>query len=75
MFDIKCINCKFFKPRDGECERGNEEENCKEFAPLKSFDEETESCENCAFYSLNFCDYDLDDPKTCRRFKDKNEDL
>ena len=74
MFDIKCVDCKFFNPYDLSCAKGEKEEDCKFFSPMTEQTKKHNSCDNCAFYSNGFCDYDLSDPKTCRRFKDKKED-
>ena len=74
MFDIKCVDCKFFNPYDLSCAKGEKEENCKIYQPIMTNKELFNTCTDCAFYSNGFCDYDLSDPKTCRRFKDKKED-
>lgn len=74
MFDIKCINCKFFNPSDG-CEKGLEDENCNAFTQTEndSANGQVPRCENCVWSSNGFCDFDFTDPNSCRRFKNAKD--
>ena len=76
MFDFKCVYCKNFNPKDG-CAKNLEEENCTTFEkvelPIKKEDEP--SCEMCIWHTQGSCDFDLDNPKTCRCFKSIREDF
>ena len=76
MFDIKCIYCKHFNPKDG-CNLNLEEEGCSLFDEIENsqLHKDKPSCENCAWQTNGFCDFDLKSPKTCRRFKSLSEDL
>ncbi|MBR2337117.1 MAG: hypothetical protein IKA61_04140 [Clostridia bacterium] len=76
MFDTKCIYCKHFNKDDG-CAKNLDEDFCKAFEELEnqSLAEDKPSCESCAFNSNGFCDYDLESPLTCRRYKSLKEDL
>ena len=74
MFEIKCVSCKFFNPYDLSCKAGEDEASCKSYQQNESDKASVAVCENCAFYDNGFCDYDLTNPKTCRRFKDKKEE-
>ena len=74
MFDIKCINCKFFSHLDG-CEKGFDEENCNDFLetnnPLKNEDEP--SCDSCKWNEDGDCIFDMENPLSCRRYKSLGE--
>ncbi|MBR2384936.1 MAG: hypothetical protein IKA99_04970 [Clostridia bacterium] len=76
MFDIKCVYCKNFNPKDG-CLMSLEEDSCNAFEEaIKSQNvEDKPSCESCAWQTNGYCDFDLENPLTCRRFKSLNEDL
>ena len=76
MFDIKCVYCKWFNPKDG-CAKNLEEENCAAFenAILHTKNEDKPSCKTCAWQTNGYCDFELENPLTCRRYKSLNEDL
>ena len=74
MFEIRCVGCKHFNEKDLSCAIGENEDSCQKYQKLTG-DTDRLSCEGCAWHSDGFCDFDLSDPNTCRRFKDKNDDL
>ncbi len=76
MFDIKCVYCKNFNPKEG-CIINLEEETCERYeeAIKPQIKEDKPSCENCAWQTNGYCDFDLESPLTCRRFKSLKEDL
>ena len=76
MFDIKCVYCKHFNPKDG-CIKNLEEENCSFFEEVESNNpcKDKPSCKTCAWQTNGFCDFDLESPLTCRRYKSLKEDL
>lgn len=74
MFDIKCINCKFFSAKDG-CEKGLEDENCNGFLEVEnpSISEDKPSCDKCKWHEDGDCVFDMTNPLTCRRYKSLGE--
>ena len=76
MFDIKCVYCKHFNPKEG-CKKDLEEEFCTAYEEqeLVACSEDKPSCENCAWQTNGYCDFELDNPLTCRRFKSLKECL
>ena len=76
MFDIKCVYCKHFNPQDG-CLKNLEEETCTAFEnfELPIDNKDKPSCKTCAWQTNGFCDFELDNPLTCRRYKSLSEDL
>ncbi len=76
MFDLKCVYCKSFNPKDG-CRKNLEEENCLAFEEVEANgeNEDKPSCGKCVWSTQGFCDFDFDNPETCRRFKNSKEDL
>ena len=74
MFHVKCVTCKNFDKEDG-CKFGLEDETCslyKEVERVKT-DSENPTCENCVWFFGGNCDFELDTPLTCRRFKNKKD--
>jgi hypothetical protein len=76
MFDIKCVYCKHFNPKEG-CKKDLEEEFCTSYEEQEVATNNTDkpSCENCAWQTNGYCDFDFESPLTCRRFKSLKEDL
>ena len=76
MFDIKCVYCKHFNPQDG-CLKNLEEENCQGYEELEIAKphKDKPSCENCVWQTNGYCDFELESPLTCRRFKSLKECL
>ena len=76
MFDIKCVYCKNFNPKDG-CQKNFEEEGCTSYEKVETnqTSEDKPSCETCAWQTNGYCDFDLESPLTCRRYKSLSEDL
>ncbi len=76
MFDIKCVYCKNFNPKDG-CIINLEEETCQSFdkALNPQSTKDKPSCQNCVWQTNGYCDFDLESPLSCRRYKSLKEDL
>ena len=76
MFDIKCVYCKNFNPKEG-CVLNLEEETCKSFEEVikPQHDKDKPTCKSCAWQTNGYCDFDLESPLTCRRYKSLKEDL
>ena len=75
MFHVKCVTCKNFDKEDG-CKFGLEDETCSSYNEVEEFKTkgETPTCQNCVWFFMNHCDFDKDDPLTCRQFKNKEDD-
>lgn len=72
MFLIKCVDCKFFSPKDG-CRFDLDEENCTLYEKVAEVDEPI-SCEACTWNCNGFCDYDLSPTPNCNRFRKRGEE-
>ncbi|MBE5742297.1 MAG: hypothetical protein E7360_03125 [Clostridiales bacterium] len=70
MFDLKCVYCEFFN-RSELCQKGLDEENCTAFIRRNEEKEDKPDCNNCEWFSNGFCDFDMTNPLSCRRFKSK----
>ena len=76
MFDIKCVYCKNFNPKEG-CVLNLEEDNCSSYKETKKGNdkEDKPTCTTCVWQTNGYCDFELDSPLTCRRYKSLKEDL
>ncbi len=74
MFHVKCIDCKNFTADDG-CKLNLDDENCARYEKVFIDENLAEPrCEDCAWNSNGFCDFDETSPNECRKFRSKNED-